>query len=261
MATFGNITEDYSISEARSGTIRVSRLVLTGWGAAPTSSVGVKTWSDQGRMWGVFTASTNDLSLRRRGPGMYVSGDEVCSGTVSAGKVTLAADNTSGISGTADIDAGVPGTNPTADALFDVIVSYADENDLIRAGRLATSLLNSGAYPSGASNTRFEVLLIDAKRKLDQWILARHSGEVRYDDYGRPLLAHIVRPGDLARCQALIAIHMGYLGRGREFMQEAEQFLALAREEFKSLTIQFDYDRDGVADYNVRGGVVKVYRG
>lgn len=259
MTSMANISEAYSLSDCRSGRARVSRLVLTGWAATPTASAGLKAWSDDGRMWIVIAGT--DFSVRRRGPGVYAGTDEVCSGTISGGKVALAADNTSGITGSADVDNGTPGTNPDEDATLDVVVGYADENDLLRVERNAISLLNSGVYPSGGSATRFEALLIDAKRKLDKWILAQAEGEIRYDEWGRPLLAHIVRTGDFARCQALIAMHMATLGRGEEFADRAVRYLELAREEFKGISIQFDYERDGKADQNLRSGMIKLYRG
>lgn len=259
MTSIANISEAYSLSECRSGRARVSRLVLTGWAATPSASAGLKAWSDDGRVWIAITGT--DFSVRRRPPGLYVSTDEVCSGTISGGKVTLAADNTSGISGSADVDNGTPGTNPDEDATLDAVIGYADENDLARVDRLASSLLVSGTYPGGGSGTRFESLLLESKRKLDKWILAQAEGELRYDEWGRPLLAHIVRTGDFARCQALIAMHIATLARGDEFSDRALAYLDLAREEFKNISIQFDYERDGIADQNLRSGMVKLYRG
>lgn len=259
MTSFANITEPYSISDCRTGRARLSRLALSGWGASPTASAGLKAWSDNGRMWAIVNGS--DFSLWRRPPGQAVSTDEVCSGTISSGKVTMLADNTSGITGTADVDNGTPGTNPDQDATLDVVVGYADENDLKRVERQVASLLDSSTYPGGASSTRFESLLLEAKGKLDQWILSQTEGELRYDEWGRPLLAHIVRTGDFARCQALLAVHMATLSRGEEFADRALRYLELAREEFKTTSIQFDYERDGRADQNLQAGFIKLYRG
>lgn len=260
MATGANISEDYSISDARSGAIRVSRLALTGWGAAPTSSAGIKAWSDGGRMWGVFTASTNDFSLYRRSTAG--SGDKVCSGTVSNGKVTLSAANTSGITGRADVDNGTPGTNPTEDSTFDVVASYdCDEINLFEELDAAESLLESGTWQG--AGTRFEKLLNKAKRKLDQWIISNHLTRVRTDGYGRYMLAHLVNLGDLTRCQALLAAYMATLGRAGFVDQAIDRsafYLEQAQEEFRHFTPIFDYDRDLTPDDKGVPGVIRLGR-
>lgn len=262
MATGANISEDYSISDARSGAIRVSRLALTGWGAAPTSSAGIKAWSDGGRLWGVFTASTNDLSIRRRGPGVYAATDEVCNGVVSDGKVTLAADNTSGITGTADVDNGTPGTNPTEDSTFDIVVSYdCDEFNLFEELDAAESLLESGTWQG--AGTRFEKLLNKAKRKLDQWIVSSHLTRVHTDEYGRYMLAHLVNLGDLTRCQALLAAYMATMGRAGFIdgaIDKSAFYLEQAQEEFRHFTPIFDYDRDLAPDDKGVPGVIRLER-
>lgn len=268
MASAADINEPYSISDARTGSIRVSRLVLSGLAATPSATAGFKAWSDQGRMWGVFTyvsANSGDFSLRRRGPGLYAATDEVCSGTVADGKVTLAADNTSGITGTADVDDGTPGTNPQADATFDVIVGYADENDLAAGMAQAAKMLNSSAYPGGGASTRFERLLLDSKGMLDDWLETNYHDVLRYDAYGRPMLCDIVRPGKLARCQALIALHMWNLHRAGMQPESpaallAEQMLESARFVFKNTPVAFDYGRDLSVDRREQGNVVKVRR-
>ena len=263
MATGANISEDYSISDARTGSIRVSRLVLSGHGAAPSASAGLKAWSDHGRLWGVFTyasANSGNLSLLRRTADGGT--DEVCSGTVANGKVELAADNTSGISGTADVDDGTPGTNPSADATFDVVVSYdCDEIDLFEELDAAESLLESGTWQG--AGTRFEKLLNKAKRKLDQWIIASHLPRIRLDEYGRYLLAHLVNISDLTRCQALLAAHMATLGRAGfidQAIDRAAFYLEAARDEFKTFTPVFDYERDGQPDNRALPGVIRLER-
>lgn len=263
MATGANIREDYDISESRSGSIRVSRLVLTGWGAAPSASAGLKAWSDQGRMWGVFTASTNDFSLRRRGPGIYAGTDEICSGTVTNGKVTLAADNTSGISGTCDVDNGTPGTNPTDDSTFDVVISYCDENDLKTYFTQVTSLLDSNGKWEGQL-ARFERLLIDAKRILNNWIIRDMRGrmEGHLDTYGRWPLANIVEPANLLDAQALIACHIAEMNRGPIDPSRvgASQYMKDAERAYKAAPIVFDWERDLVPDERNYSGSIRIYR-
>ena len=258
MATGANIDEEYSISDARSGSIRVSRLVLTGWGATPSASAGLKAWSDRGRVWGVFTyssANSGDFSLRRRGPGLYAATDEICSGTVADGKVTLTADNTSGITGTADVDDGTPGTNPQADATFDVILSYnCDENDIAVALDGASSFLDSNSKYQGQL-TRFERLLLDSKRKVDQWLFKAYENRMRYDAYGRPMLAHVVSQGALSRCQALMAAYQAQLSRIGliEIPSSVKQILTAAEAEFNDAHVAFDWERDLAADSQDRG--------
>lgn len=263
MATGANIAELHSISAARTGRIRVSRLVLTGWASAvPSASAGFKSWSDDGRLWGVYTSSTADFSLYRRSTAG--SGDKVCSGTVSAGKVTLSQANSSGHSGSADVDNGTPGTNPDSDATFDVVVCYADENDLLRIDRQADKYLASGLYPGGASGTRFESLLSESKRMLDRWLVERLGTGLLADEWGRPLLANLVRTGDFARCHALLALHVAALGRGvlgADAVQMAQAYMDLARQEFKGLTLQLDAGRDTVADAYQFGWVSRLIRG
>lgn len=259
MASFANKAETFNISDCRTGRARVSRLALAG---LFTSASQLATWTDAGRLWIDITGT--DFSVRRRGPGVYAGTDEVCSGTISGGKVTLAADNTSGITGTADVDNGTPGTNPDDDATLDVVVSYADENDLLRVDRNITSLLVSSVYPSGAASSRFEALLIESRQMLDRWIQAKCEGELRYDEWGRPLLAHLIQIGDLARCHALLAAHIAALGRGvlgEQAALAAQTYMDAARQEFKNLTLRFDYERDGSPDARIMGSTIKLYRG
>jgi hypothetical protein len=195
---------------------------------------------------------------------VYAGTDEVCSGTISGGKVTLSADNASGITGSADVDNGTPGTNPDEDATLDVVLSYADENDLVRMDRNITSLLVSGVYPSGGASTRFEALLAEAKRMLDRWLLSRVAGNVRYDEWGRALLGHLVNTGDFARCHALLALHIATLARGvmgADAAEAAARYLDLAEAEFKRLPLRFDYERDAVTDRIIAASHVRLVRG
>lgn len=198
-------------------------------------------------MWGIYTNSSADLSFYRRSTA--VSGDKVCSGTVASGKVTLAQANSSGISGTADVDNGTPGTNPAANATLDVVVSYADENDLLQALPQAANFLASGLYPgSTASETRFERLLKAAKRQLDDWLLAKFQERMRFDTWGRPLLAHVERVGTLARAHALLCLHQAYLNRAGASPENAgglaEFYYEFADREFTRLYVGLDYERD-----------------
>ena len=258
--TVGNVnSEVYSISDARTGAIRVSRLTLTGWGAAPTASAGLFTFSDQGRLWGVFTQSSGDLSLYRRSTAD--ADDKVCSGTVSAGKVTLAAANTSGVTGTSDVDDGTPGTNPAADSTFDVVVSYADEKSLASVLNGAESLLTSATWQGEGS--RFEKLLEESKRELDKWLVSSFSPRLKLDTWGRYMLAHIVNHADLKRVHALLSASFAVLGRSG-FIDQAEDksafYMQQAREAFKTFGPIIDYERDLSPDNRKTPGVVRFWR-
>lgn len=260
MTTGAAISEVHSISDARTGVIRVSRLALTGWAnATPTSSVGFKAWSDEGRMWGVYTSSTSTLGLYRRSTAG--ASDLVVSGTVTNGKAALNNDpNNSGISGTADVDNGTPGTNPEGDATFDVVVSYADETDLIRADRNANSHLASGLYPGGATGTRWESILAEAKMSIDADLLRMLEPRLKYDTWGRPMLAHLVRIGDLARAHAHRVMQKASANRGRAFYEEADYHERQVKQELARLTVQFDYERDLAVDDQSNANVVRLFR-
>lgn len=260
MPTGGSISEDYSISDARTGVVRVSRLRLTGWGDAPSATKGLMTFSDQGRLWFKYTSASTLLEVFRR-PSM-LSGDLVANDTaVASGKATLVEGISSGISGTLDIDNGTPGTNPTGDATLDVVVSYGDEDELEQELQGVASMLTAGKW--GGEDIRFEALLKRAKRKLDRWIVQNYEVRLRQDDYGRIVLAHIVNQTDFARCHALIAAHMAVSGRSgfvEAAQDKAAQYLNLAQEEFKNINPVFDYERDLQPDNRAQPGVMPIWR-
>lgn len=261
MATGANLGETYSISEPRTGSARVSRIVLTGHGAAPSAAAGLRTFSDDGRLWGRYTNSSTLLELFRR-PTM-LSGDRVAytSAVVSGGKATLVQDNSSGISGTCDIDNGTPGTNPTADSTFDLIVSYADEQDIFDELDAAESLLVAGKWQG--RGTRFEALLDKAKKELDAWIVHTFAPRLKLDDWGRWRLANLVNQRDLARIHALIACHMAVTGRSGfadGALDKAAFYLDLARQSFKTFNPVFDYERDLTPNDRAVPGVITVRR-
>lgn len=255
MTTGANISEDYSISDARSGSIRVSRLVLTGWGDAPSASAGLLSFSDGGRLWAKYTSSSALLELFSRST--MLSGDRVAytNSAVASGKADLVEDNSSGISGSCDVDNGTPGTNPTENATFDIVVSYADENDI-------ADVLDGYASYLPTSGNRFERALNLAKNELDQWIVRSFQKRLRLDTWGRWLLAHIVNTRDLKRAQALLVAHMETLKRKGNIDTEerAEYYLAKAREAFANFTPVIDYERDIAPDNRETPGVIRLGR-
>lgn len=260
MTTGANIRETVSISTARSGTMRLARINLTGWGdiAVPPA---LEQFSDHGRLWVQFDQATPDLRLYRRST--MLSGDLVASGTPSAGLCTLTEDNSSGISGTLEVDNGTPGTLPTADATMDIIISYASEYDILSIQAQAEQLLDTTTSDWQGQGNRFERLLDEAKVKLDRWIIKEYNLKLCRDDWGRWALAHIVNQFDLKRTQALIALHIATLNRAGvdpDRMDQANNFLALAKDEFRDISIEFDNERDLQPDATTRAGVVRIVR-
>lgn len=247
MSTGATKFEDYNIL-LRSGDAHVSRLVLTGWGAYATNTPALRTWSDNGRMWGAIT--TGDVFELYRRPGL-ASGDKVCSGTISSNAVTLTAANTSGITGTADIPSFTTGTTH----LFDVIVNYCDEADLLTVYPQAGNELDSNGKFEG-QNTRFEYLFRDVKRStLDPLLWGRLRDAVGADEWGRPLLGYISDPRQLARVQALLCAsrlmerRVSTASAGvLDYVDGAKMYRKQALEEFNLLEIGVDSDRDDVLD-------------
>lgn len=247
MAQSVNIAEDYSI-RTLTGAVVLSRLVLTGWGAWSAGVAALDTWSDRGRLWWVFTQSSGDLSFYRR-PTLG-SGDKVCSGTASSGLVTLAQANSSGISGTVECTAGTLGSNPAENGTGDVIVSYANENDLLDAYNGVQSYLDSNSKWYG-QNTRFEAVLRSSKRDLDEFIATRLQVGIERDNNGRRKLAAISDPRQLAKVHALytlsqIEFHRAGANEARVVTAESYERRALAL--LKALEVAMDYGADGIVD-------------
>lgn len=247
MAGVVNIAEDYS-TRTRTGDALITRLVLTGWGTVTTAVTSVFTWTDRGRLWWVYTASSGDLSFYRRATAG--SGDKVCSGTASSGLVTLSQANTSGVSGTAEVTAGVFGTNPALDSTGDCIITYADENDLIDNYKAVTSYLDSNSKWEGKL-IRFEAIIVRAKRQLDEYIAARLGDRLRRDAGGRRMLADITDPRQLADVHAeytlgLIEEYRAGLVAERRAAAKERQNKAL--ELLGVMNIGLDYDGDSVVD-------------
>lgn len=255
MATAAPAFEDYSIV-LRSGDAQISRLVLSGWQTAAST---LATWSDKGRMWGKIT--TGDVFELYRRPGL-ASGDKVCNGTISSNAVTLSQANSSGISGSADINTFTSGSTH----LFDVIVSYADEQDIVRMYSGAANELDSNSKYEG-QDTRFEALLKEQKRYLDQLLWTRLKDQIGTDTLGRPLLGYIADPRQLARVHAKLCVAQLYERRGDvgseaglAFHEAAARARSQAVEELNSLNILLDSNRDQVADSFGKPGVIPVGR-
>lgn len=274
MATGTSKFEDYNII-LRSGDAFISRLDLTGWGAYASSTPALRTWSDNGRMWGKIT--TGDAFELYRRPGL-ASGDKVCEGSISSGIVTLAQANASGISGSADIGSYTSGS----EHLFDVLVSYADESDIVTIYPQAAKELDSNSKFEG-QDTRFEWLLKDVKRtELDPLIWARYKSQLGSslnshvlqtagsgtDIQGRPLIGYMSDPRQLSRVHAKLCAARLYERRGAsvgmgsmEFIDAGDKLRRQAMAAFNMLEIAFDIDKDNLHDTYGMGGSISIGRG
>lgn len=232
----------------------LSRIVLAGWGAVASGVPALETFTDRGRLWWKFTASTNELEFFRR-PDM-LAGDRVAytDTAASSGKATLVEDTSSGLSGTCDIDEGTAGTNPTADATGDLIVSYAHENDILDEFANADGFLDSNSkwYNQG---TRFEALLRSAKRELDEALTEKLLEDLDRDSKGRRILAAIADPRQLAGVHALwcaYKLDAHRAGNDRERADMAQWHLDRAQKMLRSMRIALDDDADGDVDVERR---------
>lgn len=277
MATGTSKFEDYNII-LRSGDAYISRLDLTGWGAYASSVPALRTWSDHGRMWGKITAA--DVFTLYRRPTLE-SGDIVVSGAISSGTATLSTDpNISGISGTVDVGSYTSGE----EQLFDVLVSYADESDIVTVYPQAANELDSNSKFEG-QDTRFEWLLKDVKRtELDPLIWARYKTQLGssisasgsllqltasgVDIQGRPLIGYMSDPRQLSRVHAKLCAARLYERRGAsvgmgsmEYIDAGDKLRRQAMEDFNMLELAFDINKDELHDTYGMGGSISIGRG
>jgi hypothetical protein len=252
--------EDYSIL-VRSGDVVIKDLALTGWGAYASDTPALRTWADSGRMWGRITAADEFELFRDDALG---SSDRVCNGTISGGAVTLAQDNTSGISGSVNIPSHTSGDIH----LFDVVVSYADESDLLTVYPQVDKELDDNNKFEGQAS-RFEWLFRDVKRTmLDPFIWARIKDEVGTDKLGRPRLGYLSDPRQLSRVHALLCAarlverRISTLGQGQfETIEGAKNLRKQAIEEFNNLPLGVDSNRDDILDGIAKPGSIVIRRG
>lgn len=248
-----HIAEDYSV-RTLTGVALLSRLALTGWGAVTLGVTALEAFTDRGRLWWRFTASTNTLEFFRRPT--LLSGDRVAFTDTAAadGKAVLVAANTSGFSGTCDITGGTPGANPTQDATGDVIISYADENELISACADVQGYLD-GDSKWNAQGVRFEALLRESKRELDERIVEKLCKDLARDAGGRRLLAAIADPRQLARVHALYTVYLLDAHRAGDDparMESSQWHLDRALGLLKATRIALDNEADGINDVEKR---------
>ena len=247
MARVTAVAEDYS-SRTLTGDAVLSRIVLTGWGAVTSAVPALQEFTDRGRLWWRFTASTNLLELFRRPT--LLSGDRVAytSTAAASGKATLVQDSSSGFSGTCDIDEGTAGTNPVSDATGDLIVSYAHENDLIDAYAGVGGYLDTNNKWQGQL-TGFEAILLNAKRQMDEQLVGALGTNLRYDSAGRRDLASIADPRQLAPVHTRWTLAL--IEEYRKRIPDAEYWMAQAKGLLKQTQIVMDYDADATQDTQV----------
>lgn len=251
-----------------SGDAVVSRIELLGWGALISSRPATQTWTENGRVWWRFTQSTALFELFRD-PG-YASGDRLAFGTVgatTAGRVTLVAANTSGITSPTDaihVTNGTQGTPPTEDSNGDMIVNFCDEDDINQIYRDVANELDGSDQWLGIG-TRFESLIgavmVDEFNPMLRQLM---SARLNWNASNVEILCAISNPRQLAPVLARYCAARFYERRGavdEDALKQAEKVRAVAERMLGGITIAIDYTRDGFIDNNQRGGVVRVIRG
>jgi hypothetical protein len=242
--------EDYSIG-VRDGDLVLSQLHVTGWGAAAST---VRTKTDRGRLWGRIT--TGNVFELWQTPTFTDGTKRVAySGTISAaGPITFAQDNASGFSGTAMVDYTLG-----EEQLFDVVLTYADHEDLRRQFKGVDSELDSDGKFEGLDDG-FESILKQTKRKLDKRLWERYGPDapdgdavLTADDYGRPTLAPISDPRQLAEIHALLVVYELLWRRASvdpesTMAASAEAYERKAWREFDVENVAFDLTRDSEID-------------
>lgn len=251
--------EDYNV-RTRSGDARLTSVVLTGWGDMNAGVPALKEFTDNGRLWGRFTETSGLVELFRH-PAM-AAGDRVMSGTAANGEVTLAEDNSSGMTGSMAIDSGTAGDNPAEDSEFDIVVSYAHELDVSAIYAGIEGEMDDGQF--NGQDVRLEALLKDVKREtLDPMIWDKHADEIGTDEQGRPNVAWLSSLRQLAKVHALLCVAHLYLrraGMNPAFLDAAEKYEKLARDKWGATALAFDraadgeIDRRGIAQNDVERG-------
>lgn len=251
------ISEGYAIRTI-TGDAVMRRLALSGWGA---TAAALQTYTDRGRLWWRYTSSGALLEFFRRPT--LVSGHRVAYATITAGvSAAFTADNSSGFSGSCEIDNGTPATNPASDSTGDVIVSYADENDLKNALRGSRAYLDANSKWE-AQDTRFEAILREAKVELDELLAGRLAGNLSRDDNGRRALAAIADPRQVARIHALYTVAMMEryrVGNSPERREAAEFWFTQALQLMSATQIALDDDGDDQIDREASVASIRLSR-
>lgn len=245
MAKLSLKLEHYS-HRVTSGDLILSEIALAGWGAAATT---LRTKTDKGRLWGRITTG-NVLELSSD-PTFADGTKVVCNSGViaAAGVIALSAQNSSGITGSVRVNYTLG-----QEQIFDIIVSYASEEDLERLYKSVAGELTGTQY--AGQDSRFESLLKAVKRTyIDAWLVDTYGAELGTDDQGRPQLGRIAHPEQLAEAHALKCIAEIYKRRANfepDFARLAADYAKLADLEFKGLSVALDEEPDQTLDYRER---------
>lgn len=248
-------SEDYSISDPRTGDAQVRKLAVTGW-----SNV-LLTKTEHGRLYWKVTTSGASSTLKFYLDEAKASGDEVMTGTFTVNAdafvaVTLSASNSSGLTGTAVVK-GLDSATSTGD----VIISYAEETDLARELKDLTSLLTSAQWEGG---TRFESALKQTKRDLDMRLTSMLRTRFKKKTTNEIQLADIARPRDLAQVHALYCCALLMYNRAGNDPQKidiANNYTTRANDLLKSVALAIDFDNDDVVDSTPALGSSVLIRG
>ena len=224
----------FTISPSRTGDAVVSRLTLTGWSDS--------LLLEQGRLyWGVTAA--NDLEFYSKET--KVAADLVCSGTITAeDTVVLAEDNSSGISG----EAQVVHTN-TVVATGEAIITYAQEEDLIVWESHLTELLDGSNLFNGES--RFELPLKRAKIIIDRMVSNKLESSFKRKSNFDIDLSSIAKPKELAEAHALYTMYLIYMGNNSgdsSYMDLGKEFKRESKDNLDLVKITLDYFNDDTVD-------------
>lgn len=256
---------DYPV-RTRTGDAVIDRLVLGGWGTVTSQVTSLFTWTDNGRLWWSYVASTGVITFYRRNS-TTIATDAVCTGTVGAtGLVTLAASNSSGITGSAEVTDGdfTAGAlvKPTLDSTGDCIVSYCDENDLLDAAQGIANILDSNSKYFGQL-TRFEALLLRQRQSFDGYVARKLADLAERDERNEIVLCNLKNPRQLAQSFATYCVaEIMEIRAGTDLtkLEAVDRKRKRAMDLLGSITFTLDYDaeRENQAEVNSSRG--KVYR-
>ncbi len=262
----GSVGKETYSHRKLSGSVLVSKIVLTGWGATGTRLLDI---TDGGRLWGTTDGVTIELHKAINDDGSFSAAEEVASSAVidSEGNATLTEENGSGLSGTINV-AGV-GT-------FDIIIAHCDELDIIDfAPGGQENFLGTIIEKERAKAGRFEEVIRETKREIDRWLIRDLNttvGKFTDDDgravddpfpidaRGRSELAVLASPEQLREVQIWLTLRFmarKLIGRFESASDMIDQFTKAAADTYASLRLLVDVEGDRIVEEarKPRGGV------
>jgi len=245
-----------------SGDVLVRNVDITGW-CGPGVRLGEKTHN--GRLWGEVSGTTVTLYRSINTDGTFTAGEAVLTGTGAENAlITLGEANGSGLSGH---------LRYTGSGKFDVIISYADEDDVLEKipgenQQLVWQVIKNAL----AGPRRLQPLLEEAKIKIDERLIrdAQDTGRgtfVRASDgtveaspftvdlLGRYQLAIIAAPEQLKELQVwtLLKEACEKLIGSNEFAKTvSDRYTEIWHEHWTNLRLWIDADANLQQDGNRR---------